>query len=305
MGAQQAGGAGLWGTESRAGCHSSNFPKPSPHPLATLWPKFPSSSNDHLIAGTVSGQTLGTTSGMQRRPRLAGCPRRQHKGCPAAVPPPGLLLGLYWTPPTLGKTAGCTQASPAPVLQGRQPRFSSETPPASARGQGRPHPSPHVRCRCRQSFPEISPRNLLRRSPESAPAPGLRRGREGRSGWASLSGLRTPLAQRAAPPGLRPPPLSSAPVLGALARGAPPESRPRSPPGLAPPSPRRPRGPAPGRASGGAPTPPPRPGQMRRPGAQTIAASGRRLQKQKRVLPGRPAPRPPPLVPGPSSLQPV
>lgn len=73
-----------------------NFPKPSPHPLATLWPRFPSSSNDYLISGAVSGQTLGTTSGIQRRQRLAGCPRRQmwgrpHKGCPAVVPPLSLL----------------------------------------------------------------------------------------------------------------------------------------------------------------------------------------------------------------------
>lgn len=78
----------------------------------------------------------------------------------------------------------------------------------------------------------------------------------------------------------------------ALARGAPPESRPRSPlrvapPGTPAPGPRRPRGPAPGRASGGAPTPPPRPGQMRRPGAQTIAASGRRLRETKAGPPGK------------------
>lgn len=75
----------------------------------------------------------------------------------------GVPCGCSSTQPALGSITGprppwaSVQAAhrppPAPVLEGRQPRLSSETPPASARGQGRPHPSPHVRCRRRQGFP--------------------------------------------------------------------------------------------------------------------------------------------------------
>lgn len=92
-----------------------NFPKPSPHPLATLWPEFPSSSSDSLLSGAVRGQTLGTTPGTQRRQRQAGCPRRQTggrrpKGCPAVAPPlsqlSGLLRGPAHAEPECGRRPG-------------------------------------------------------------------------------------------------------------------------------------------------------------------------------------------------------
>lgn len=112
---------------------------------------------------------------------------------------------------------------PGPVLEDRLPGFSSETPPVSARGQGRPPPLPS------RALP-LQTGLLLKLPPEppsQVPRVGTRSGSlEGMGGPGSPRDLeaylgfplRTPplsCTERGAPKGLRPPPLSPAPVLGA------------------------------------------------------------------------------------------
>lgn len=206
------------------------------------------------------------------RRQVYGRPIFQHKGRAGALL--SLFPGMLQDSAPLDRSAGCPHATtprppPPPVLEGRLPGISLETPPASARGQGHPPPL-SSRALPRQTGLPLKilqgPQSRSRRwgfGGEAQRAPGT----GGLAGFPSPDS--TYLLHRVGYSIPRLPPLSPAPVLGAC-WGAPTRSRPTPRAGSHGPGPPRhaSRDPSPCTAPGSALSPPPRPAPTRRAGRE-------------------------------------
>lgn len=201
----------------------------SPNPAHTHWPHCGPDSPVPPMTTSSLGQSVARPWGPHQGYRggkdwlaVPGgrCGGDRTRGALRLFLHPACFWVYYWTPPTLGKSAGCTQASPSPSAGRQAGSLGFPRRPHPPLHVGRAVPTPPLTCAAAADRASLkSPSGISFAGPQSL-NPRWGYGGEGsrgpacpgnrRPGWASPFGLGIPLAQR----GCSRRPSPSVPVVG-------------------------------------------------------------------------------------------